>query len=188
MEGLAMNKNEINLLRRAEESDRHVEIIDGAAVERGMTTPEHYAAVEAIADSIKAFIQVHNGGCVVFRESIGLQVSELCDNTADFFMPDVMVVCDPAKIDEKGVHVAPRFVAEVTSPSTRRNDYNSKLDTYKKIGVDEYWIVDLQKKVVFQYLKSDDYIPQFFIHPESLGVSVFPGLNICLECMRTPKK
>lgn len=184
MEGIPMKVNCENLLRQAETSDGHMEVIGGVAVERDMTTPEHYAAVEAIADAIKNFIRAKGGGCVVFRESIGLYVSELCDDAVDFFMPDVMVVCDPTGIDERGVHVAPRFVAEVTSPSTRRNDYNSKFEVYKKIGVDEYWVVDLQRKVVFQYLKSDGYIPQFFVHPESLGVSVYPGLTISLECMR----
>ncbi|MCR5128710.1 MAG: Uma2 family endonuclease [Lachnospiraceae bacterium] len=36
-------------------------------------------------------------------------------------------------------------MAEVTSESTRKNDYGKKMITYSEIGVKEYWVVDLQR-------------------------------------------
>ena len=89
-----------------------------------------------------------------------------------------MVVCDPESVDDNGIHKAPRFIAEVTSESTKVNDYNAKLDTYKKIGVQEYWIIDLQRKLIMKYTASDNYIPKTFDHPESMKVSTYEGLMV----------
>ena len=166
----------------------HAELINGNLVVEAKTTAAHNNAVLEIATALRHFTTANNGICKVFTENVALYCNELSEDAKNLFLPDVMTVCDKEGIKDDGVHTAPLFVAEVTSESARKNDYGRKMITYGEIGVKEYWVVDLQKKVVFQYLKSDDYIPQFFIHPESLGVSVFPGLNICLECMRTPKK
>jgi hypothetical protein len=57
-------------------------------------------------------------------------------------LPDLLVVCDPGKIDEKGVRGAPDLVAEILSPTTRSRDMVAKLALYEKHGVRECWIVD----------------------------------------------
>lgn len=56
--------------------------------------------------------------------------------------PDVIVVCDPKKVDGAGVRGAPDLVVEVISPSTRSRDKVEKLELYRRHGVREYWIVD----------------------------------------------
>ena len=37
--------------------------------------------------------------------------------------PDISVVCDPDKLDNKGCHGAPDWVIEIVSPSSKRMDY-----------------------------------------------------------------
>ena len=56
--------------------------------------------------------------------------------------PDLMVVCDPDKIDRRGIHGAPDLVVEIISPSTQRYDRLLKFNCYMRAGVQEYWIVD----------------------------------------------
>jgi Uma2 family endonuclease len=55
--------------------------------------------------------------------------------------PDVLVVCDPAKIGERRVRGAPDFVVEVLSPSTAGHDMVLKRRTYELAGVREYWLI-----------------------------------------------
>lgn len=158
-------------------SDNHLEMINGAVIVEDTTTPYHNIAVTEIATALKTHIASKNGECIVFTENVGLFVNEMCDTDKNFFMPDVMVVCDKTGIQQDGVHSIPRFVVEVTSESTRKYDYWEKLEIYRKIGVDEYWIVDLQKNVIVKYLKNEDYIQQYFFHPKELEVSSY-GLTI----------
>jgi Uma2 family endonuclease len=74
--------------------------------------------------------------------------------------PDVMVVCDPEKIEEDGIHGAPDFVAEVLSESTAYKDLNEKKSLYERSGVREYWIVNPGSGSVFRYeLKGRRYGP-----------------------------
>ena len=55
--------------------------------------------------------------------------------------PDVFIVCDPRKIDKRGVRGAPDWVVEVLSPSTARHDQFVKVPAYERAGVREVWLV-----------------------------------------------
>ena len=71
--------------------------------------------------------------------------------TATIVEPDISVVCDHEKLDEKGCYGAPDWVIEIVSPSSKKMDYVRKTALYQKTGVREYWIVDLAKNVL-QYI------------------------------------
>ncbi|MCP4693168.1 MAG: Uma2 family endonuclease, partial [Desulfobacterales bacterium] len=43
---------------------------------------------------------------------------EAPEDIIDVVQPDISVICDPSKIDEKGCLGAPDFIAEIISPST----------------------------------------------------------------------
>ncbi len=70
--------------------------------------------------------------------------------------PDILVVCDPDKLDEDGCNGAPDWVIEILSPSTSYKDENEKLLLYEKYGVKEYWIVQPGAKMVFIYILDKD--------------------------------
>ena len=59
-----------------------------------------------------------------------------------------MVVCDPAKLDQKRCNGAPDWIIEIVSPSTERMDYGIKLFKYRSAGVREYWIINPQNRTV----------------------------------------
>ncbi len=65
--------------------------------------------------------------------------------------PDVLVVCDPSKVSERGVRGAPDWVLEVLSPSTAGHDQVRKLRIYERHGVREYWLVHPRDKVLTVY-------------------------------------
>jgi len=60
--------------------------------------------------------------------------------------PDITIVCDSSKLDEKGCKGSPDLVIEILSPSTGKNDKLIKFNKYEKAGVKEYWIVEPDQK------------------------------------------
>lgn len=69
--------------------------------------------------------------------------------------PDLLVVCDPKKLDGRGVRGAPDLVIEILSDSTRRLDLLKKFDIYQRAGVREYWIVDPEARTVTVHTLED---------------------------------
>ncbi len=129
-------------------------------------------SITEIATAIKNHISSNNGKCKVFTENIALYVGELLGGN-DYFLPDVMVVCNTDGIHDDGIHSVPLFVVEVTSESTKSNDYGYKKEVYKSIGVEEYWIVDIQRNIIEKHLLSKGYISDRYMHPEAMKVSVY---------------
>ena len=72
------------------------------------------------------------------------------------FIPDVVVLCDKSKRDEKRIYGAPDLVVEILSPSTVKRDISEKKDIYEKHGVKEYWIVRPETKEITVYHLKDD--------------------------------
>lgn len=68
--------------------------------------------------------------------------SEEDDNdVSTVVQPDLVVVCDEKKLDDRGCRGAPDLVVEILSPSTSRKDIGVKFDLYERNGVREYWII-----------------------------------------------
>ena len=89
-----------------------------------------------------------DGPCEPFQSGTALYLEE----DREEYQPDMMVVCDPEKIQGDGVHGAPDLVVEVLSPSTGRYDRGRKKEIYERHGVREYWIVDPANRTVEQYV------------------------------------
>lgn len=168
----ALAENELIPSPEAKKSENHVEIINGVEVIQERTSPTHNIAVTQIMASIKNHISSNDSNCEVFTQSVALYVNELCGNN-DLFLPDVMVVRNKEGISDDGVHTTPLFVAEVTSEITRQHDYGRKKDLYKAIGVEEYWIVDIQHNIIEKNLLSKKYIPDYYMCPEAMKITVF---------------
>ncbi len=70
--------------------------------------------------------------------------------------PDILVVCDPDKLDEHGCCGAPDFIIEIVSPSTASKDNIKKTAIYQHHGVKEYWIVHPVDRLVFMRRLQED--------------------------------
>ncbi len=111
---------------------------------------------------------------------------ELMPDTKTVVQPDICVICDPTKIDERGCNGVPDMVIEVLSPSTAKKDLNEKFNLYEEVGVNEYWIVFPEAKTVSIYLLEDEkyVLLGHFGHlqqPGPLQVRTLPELEVDLE-------
>jgi len=98
--------------------------------------------------------------------------------------PDITVICDDSKLDEKGAKGAPDFIVEIVSPSSTFLDYVKKLNLYGDYGVKEYWIINPIKKniLVYRISETGNYgTPDIYTEGDSIKVSIFENLIIQLE-------
>jgi Uma2 family endonuclease len=98
--------------------------------------------------------------------------------------PDLCVICDPKKIDEKGCLGAPDWIIEILSPHTSAKDLNQKFDVYEKSGVKEYWVVHPFEQTILVYiLESGKYKATHrpFVKGDKLSPITLPELSIDLE-------
>lgn len=66
--------------------------------------------------------------------------------------PDVVVICDPEQVTDDGQYEGiPTLLMEVLSPATRGRDLITKLELYRRSGIQEYWIVDPEEETITQY-------------------------------------
>lgn len=94
--------------------------------------------------------------------------------------PDICVICDLSKVDEKGCLGAPDLIIEIISKSTAKKDLDDKFHLYEESGVKEYWTVFQDKAVTVYDLINDKYVQrgdQYDIN-EVIKVGVLEGLEI----------
>ncbi len=99
--------------------------------------------------------------------------------------PDICVICDPSKLDDRGCLGAPDWIIEILSKSTAKKDLTDKFELYQQAGVKEYWIVHPAEGSVLPYRldeKGQYQLPRPnpFSVGEKLAVGVFQGLEIDL--------
>jgi Uma2 family endonuclease len=65
--------------------------------------------------------------------------------------PDICVICDPRKIDDKGCVGAPDIIVEILSPGNNKKELQNKYEVYEESGVLEYWIIHPLEKTFLRY-------------------------------------
>ena len=94
--------------------------------------------------------------------------------------PDICVVCDRSKLDDRGCIGAPDIVVEVLSPSNNKKELKNKYEIYEEAGVKEYWIVWPYEQTMIVYTLTDG---KFVSSPvisggDILTTSVLPGFSL----------
>ncbi|MCI5120715.1 MAG: Uma2 family endonuclease [Candidatus Electrothrix sp. AUS4] len=65
--------------------------------------------------------------------------------------PDISVICDRKKLDDRGCVGPPDLIIEILSPSTAAKDLKVKRLLYEQHGVQEYWLLHPIDKVAMLY-------------------------------------
>jgi len=98
--------------------------------------------------------------------------------------PDIAIICDPDKLDDRGCNGAPDLIIEILSPSNMVTDSWTKYNKYLLAGVKEYWIVDPTKNEVTVYiLKDGKYHGTWYSEEDIIPVTTLPGCEIDLSAV-----
>jgi Uma2 family endonuclease len=163
-----------------DEGERY-EIMDGEAIK--LITPDlsHQEISGAIYQQLAAFLKGKT--CKVLYAPFAVRLSPKEDDSDDTVLePDILVVCDPAKLDKRGCNGAPDFIIEIFSPSTAKHDLLYKFNKYLEAGVREYWMVDPDTNSVQAcVLENGHYILSSYGETDTAPVSALPGCVIDLR-------
>lgn len=124
------------------------ELIDGEMFMMAPPMTVHQRILVKLAVKISLYITNNKGKCEVLPAPFGVYIKK--DNR-NYVEPDISVICDRKKLDEKGCQGAPDWVIEILSPSSIKMDCERKVKLYRETGVREYWIVDPEKETVAVY-------------------------------------
>ncbi|MDD2308950.1 MAG: Uma2 family endonuclease [Desulfuromonadaceae bacterium] len=97
--------------------------------------------------------------------------------------PDIVVICDPDKLDDKGCKGVPDLVIEILSPRTAEHDLKDKFYLYQRVGVLEYWIVNQTDKtlMIFKLNAVGEYgRPEMYGSRDIVAVPLLGDLEIDL--------
>lgn len=163
------------------DEDLRAELYNGEIVMMAPPLTKHQSVSGKLFLQIGLFLE--GKPCKVFHAPIGVRLFPKKDNSDDtIFIPDIIVVCDPEKLDEKGCNGAPDLVIEIISPSTASYDRIKKFREYQKAGVKEYWIVDPElKSVQVCILDKGRYIVSMYEETDMVPVSVLKECIIDLK-------
>jgi Uma2 family endonuclease len=98
--------------------------------------------------------------------------------------PDITVVCDLTKVDDKGCDGAPDLIVEILSPSTGSKDLKDKKKVYEFAGVPEYWIVHPQDQTVLVYILNENnhyVLDNIYAATDTIKTHVFKDLEVDLK-------
>lgn len=98
--------------------------------------------------------------------------------------PDIVVVCDKSKLDDRGCKGTPDLIIEITSPTTSRLDLKDKFNLYEKAGVREYWIADPNGKTVMVFKQGEEgrySRPDMYAEEDEIPVGIFKDLKVDLR-------
>lgn len=130
------------------------EVIDGTAYVREPPSPSrlHQEFVVRLNHQVVTSLAGKPVRAYVAPLDVRLPKDSGADDQIDTVVqPDVFIVCDPQKLDDRGVSGAPDWIAEVLSPSTASYDRTTKLRAYERAGVPEVWLIDPADRTVTIY-------------------------------------
>lgn len=127
---------------------QRAELIDGRMYMMAPPNTIHQRISHLLEWEIENYIRANQGNCEVFAAPFAVFLNQ---DEHNYLEPDISVICDKDKLNEKGCSGAPDWVIEITSPSDPQRDYGIKLFKYRTAGVREYWIVNPLTRTVNVY-------------------------------------
>jgi Uma2 family endonuclease len=123
--------------------------------------------------------------CEVYFAPFDVRLPDFSDasdeETITVVQPDIIVVCDRDKLDDRGVKGAPDLIVEILSPSTAKRDITTKYELYQRHGVREYWLIYPNDRTLLVYRLSSDNryaAPEVFGEGDTVPVQLLGDLAI----------
>lgn len=166
--------------------DERVELIKGKIFKMNPAPSRvHQEIFGAIFLPIGNFLK--NKPCKVYGAPFDVRFPKNSIADKDVFtvlQPDICVVCDLTKLDDKGCIGAPDIVIEILSPGNNKKELLHKYKVYQEFGVKEYWVVSQSDQSILIYTLDafGKFQPsKIFTLSEEITSSVLPGFVLKLD-------
>ena len=152
--GMPAQQNEwtADMVRALPDDGRRYELVDGELLVSPAPSRRHQAVLKRLLLVIEPYVREHRIGWTHWSPA------DIELESGDIVQPDLFVV--PGSGDEEpttwpgGSDLL--LVIEGSSPTTTRNDRLKKRPAYQKAGIPEYWIVDIDSRLIERWRPEDD--------------------------------
>lgn len=135
--------------------DERVELIKGKIFTMSPAPGRSHQEI-SMALSVKIASFLKGKPCKVYAAPFDVRLTRTNKSDSDnaiytVVQPDICVICDLNKLDERGCIGAPDLIVEILSSGNNKKEIQNKYETYQEVGVREYWIVHPEERTVLVY-------------------------------------
>lgn len=156
------------------------ELHNGNIVFMPSPSDKHQFVVTDLTTMLNSYVKTHKLGRVIVAP-MDTQLSEV-----DILQPDILFVSNQRLgIIDKIVNGAPDLVVEILSPSNDTKEMSYKKYVYETAGVQEYWLVNLEKQTITQYELVENELrwQRTLTKADTLESVVLSGFSLALDTL-----
>ena len=161
-----------------------LELLKGKIFQMGAPSLTH----QAVSRNLTILIgnRFYNAPCKLFAAPFDVRLAKKGEKDNEVYtvvQPDLCVVCDADKLDERGCWGAPDLIIEILSPGNSKKEMLNKYELYEEAGVREYWVVRPDYKEITQFvLENNKYrtLPPV-VEGSIIHSAIFPDLSLQTE-------
>ncbi|MFI5137090.1 MAG: Uma2 family endonuclease [Sphingobacteriales bacterium] len=165
--------------------DERVELINGKIFDMGSSPGTlHQLLSGFISYSLANYVEGRSIEVFFAPFDVRLPKSSIDDNDVfTVLQPDICVICDPNKIDERGCIGAPDIVVEILIKGNNSKDLKNKFEAYEAAGVKEYWIIFPYSKSFLKcvLLKGQYKLSRLQTFGDEVTTTILPGFTMSLD-------
>jgi len=163
-----------------------VELIKGKIFKKAAASPKRIHQRISAKLLTRLYVFLEGKPCQVYDAPFDVRfpkASKEDDQILDVVQPDICVICDPEKLDDRGCIGAPDLIIEILSPSNSKTELKHKFELYESNGVLEYWIIHAETQDLLIYtLTNGKYVPsRLFTSGDVVESQAIEGFILDLE-------
>lgn len=159
-----------------------VELIKGKIMEMSPApTRFHQRISMKLTSNFLNFFDNHK--CQLYAAPFDVRFPDENGKIKTVVQPDLCVICDENKLDDRGCIGAPDLVVEILSKGNTKREMKDKYEIYQEQGVKEYWIVSPETRTIQIFvLENGKYIGIQPVAEDEMATSVvFSALSFSTE-------
>lgn len=168
------------------EIDDMVELIRGKVYKWAVAAPGMSHQKVSVRLTNKFFNFLKGKSCQVFYAPFDVRLpvkSKKNNQIHTVIQPDICVICDESKLDERGCNGVPDLVVEILSPGNNRKELRLKYEIYEESGVREYWVIHPieQTLLIYKLMNGKYQSSRLFVSGDSVKSDCIEGFELDLE-------
>lgn len=179
--------------------EEFVELIKGKVMPMSAPTRYHQEISTNLMYSFTDYIKKNSLGCKIYSAPFDVrlltnpnepQENRIGKTDKEIYtvvQPDISIICDLEKLDEKGCVGAPDLIVEIVSEKNAANakrDIKDKYEMYAANSVSEYWLARPSEKTIEKFLLDENnkyQLQGYFVIGDTISCSILPNLEISVD-------
>ncbi|MFN3996381.1 Uma2 family endonuclease [Algoriphagus sp.] len=166
--------------------DEVAELIKGKIFKKAAAAPKRIHQRVSAKLLTRLFTYLEGKTCQVYDAPFDVRFTKGSKEDCkinDVVQPDICVICDPVKLDDRGCIGAPDLIVEILSPGNSKTELKHKFELYESNGVKEYWVIHPENQNLLIYTLTDrKYVPSPLLTSGDIVESVaVEGFKLDLE-------